>query len=257
MTLPLAATDYGSGPPLVILHGLFGSGRNWAGIAQRLAADRHVVTLDLRNHGASPWDPDMSYRAMAEDVLGLIAARGLGRVALLGHSMGGKVAMVAALAAPDTVERLVVADVAPAIYPPTLAAYAHAMAAVDLAPVTRRGEVDAQLAAAIPNPAERAFLLQNLALEQGVARWRLNLAAIEPAMSEISGFPRELPGAAYGGPALFIAGGASSYVRPEHEPAIRVLFPAAEIVRLPGVGHWLHAEAPEKFLAVVAPFLAP
>ena len=255
MTLDLASTEQGSGPPLLVLHGLFGAGRNWAGIAKALADRNRVFLLDLRNHGASPWAETMSYPEMAEDVLAFIRAHGIGEVALLGHSMGGKAAMLAALAEPGTIQRLVVVDVAPVAREPVLLAYAQAMAAVDLSRITRRNEVDPLLASAVPNPAERSFLLQNLVSEEGALRWRINLEAIQRDMAEIAGWPERLPAASYPGPALFVAGAKSDYIRPQDEPAIRRLFPSAEIVRIPGAGHWVHAEAPEAFLAAVKPFL--
>jgi esterase len=251
----LAAAEQGSGPPLLILHGLFGSGRNWSSPAQRLAAAHHVFALDARNHGASPWADSMTYADMMADVMAFQAARRLGRAAVMGHSMGGKAAMLLALRHAAAVERLVVVDVAPVAYEPALADYVRAMRAADLAGVTRRAQVDAQLAGTVTSPAERAFLLQNLVFEEGRARWRLNLPVIERFMPEISGFP-DIGDVAFGGPALFIAGERSGYVRPEHRPAIERLFPSARIVRVPEAGHWLHAERPDAFLALVAPFLA-
>lgn len=254
--VPLAAVEQGSGAPLLILHGLFGSARNWSSIAQRLAAAHHVFALDARNHGASPWADTMTYADMADDTRAFQDAHRLGHVALIGHSMGGKTAMLLALNHADAVARLVVVDIAPVPHPPVLAAYAQAMRAVDLTGVTRRGEVDRQLAAAIPDPAERAFLLQNLVFEEGRARWRINLPVIERFMPELSGFPDLSPGRSFAGPTLFIAGERSDYVRPEHEPAIKRLFPNARIVRVPDAGHWLHAERPDAFLGLVTPFLA-
>jgi pimeloyl-ACP methyl ester carboxylesterase len=251
----LASVDYGKGPPIVILHGLFGSGRNWTSVAKRLAASHRVFTVDLRNHGASPWAETMSYRDMAEDVCDFIRARGLGPIALMGHSMGGKVAMVAALSYPGLAHRLVVVDIAPVDNPPTLLAYVQAMRAVDLARVTRRSEVDALLAPVIQDAAERQFLLQNLAAENGKLAWRLNLEAIERNFPDIIGFPETGWERAYAGPVLFVAGGRSTYVRPEHEEAIRRLFLRAQVVRIPDAGHWVHAERPDAFLAAVAPFL--
>lgn len=253
--LQLAATAYENGSPLLILHGVFGSARNWSSVAQRLAASRRVFALDARNHGASPWAETMSYAEMSEDVMAFRSARELGRVTLLGHSMGGKTAMLCALRHPAAVERLVIVDVAPVRYHPVLAAYARAMLAVDLTRVSRRADADAQLAEAVPNPAERAFLLQNLILENGQAHWRLNLPAIERAMPEISGFP-ELPAdLAFTGPTLFLAGDRSDYVRDEHRPVIERLFPEARILRVPQAGHWVHAERPDAFLEAVTPFL--
>jgi pimeloyl-ACP methyl ester carboxylesterase len=255
MPLDLAAAEYGRGSPLLILHGLFGSGRNWTSVAQKLEQHR-VFTLDLRNHGASPWADAMDYEAMADDVRAFLRARGLDRAAVIGHSMGGKTAMITALRHGEMVARLIVVDVAPVAYRPTLLAYIRAMQAVDLQRVTRRSDVDAQLAEAVPDADDRAFLLQNLVLEAGGARWRLNLQALEHALPDISGFP-ELPrGISYPGPALFVAGGRSDYVRTEHESAIRRWFPYAEIARVPDAGHWVHAERPEAFLRIVTPFLA-
>lgn len=256
MPLDLAAAEFGAGPPVLVLHGLFGSGLNWRSIAQRLAERRRVFTLDLRNHGASPWADRMGYAEMAEDVRAFAARRGLGPVALIGHSMGGKVAMTLALASPEAVERLVVVDIAPVVNPPTLLAYVRAMRALDLSRLRRRAEADPLLAGTIANPAERAFLLQNLvAGPDGSLRWRLNLAAIERSMPEIVGWPEPPAGAAYRGPTLFVAGGRSDYVRAEHRPAITLLFPKARIATIPEAGHWVHAERPEAFLATVVPFL--
>jgi esterase len=253
MAVRLAAAEYGDGSPVAILHGLFGSGRNWASIAQRLAAQDRVIALDLRNHGTSPWAEAMDYPAMAEDVHATLQALGHRRYALLGHSMGGKAAMRAALRYPHEVERLVVADIAPVSYGPRHLGIVRAMRALDLAAIRRRGEADRLLAAAVPDAAERAFLLQNLVFDDGVARWRLNLAAIERAMPALAGWPETR--ARYDGPALFVGGGRSDYLLPEYEPAIRRLFPQARVARIADAGHWLHAERPQAFLDLVAPFL--
>ncbi|HEV8677850.1 MAG TPA: alpha/beta fold hydrolase [Stellaceae bacterium] len=256
MSIRLAGVEYGAGDPVAILHGLFGSGRNWATIAGRLAARRRVVALDLRNHGASPWADTMAYAEMADDVCATLAAHGYHRFALIGHSMGGKAAMVAALNHGAAVERLVVVDIAPVAYSPAHLAHIGAMRGLELAGIRRRGEADARLAPAIGDPAERAFLLQNLVFDAGEARWRLNLAAIERAMPVLAGFPALSPGAAYDGPVLFLTGGRSGYLRTAHEPEIRRLFPNARIAKIADAGHWLHAEQPGAFLDIVEPFLA-
>jgi esterase len=256
MPLELAADEFGAGPPVAILHGLFGSGRNWRSVAQHLAAHRRVLTFDLRNHGASPWADGMSYGEMVEDLRASLRAHDIERAALLGHSMGGKAAMLTALLHPGEVERLVVVDIAPAANPPTLLAYIRAMRAADLRGVRRRSEADLKLAEAVPDPAERAFLLQNLVIGGNAAHWRLNLEAIERGFSQIVGFP-DLPAASvYPGPALFVSGARSNYIQPEHEPAIRRLFRQARIMRIEGAGHWVHAEQPQAFLQAVAPFLS-
>jgi pimeloyl-ACP methyl ester carboxylesterase len=251
----LNATLHGSptgAPPLVIAHGLFGSARNWGAVARRLAADRLVVAVDMRNHGDSPHAADHSYAAMADDLAGVVDAHG-GRADVLGHSMGGKAAMVLALTAPARVRRLVVADMAPVAYGHSQLQYVRAMQAVDLAAVVRRSDADAMLAAAVREPGLRAFLLQSLATGPGGATWKLNLAALADRMPEIMGFPET--GGRFPGPTLFVSGGASDYVRPEHWPRIRQLFPAATGTVIPGAGHWLHAEAPGAFVDAVDGFL--
>ena len=256
MAVELAAVEYGAGPPVAILHGLFGSGRNWRSVAQHLAERHRVLTFDLRNHGASPWAEGMSYGEMVEDLRASFRARGIDDAAVLGHSMGGKTAMLMALLHPGEVGRLVVVDIAPAANPPNLLAYIRAMRALDLHGVRRRGEADLKLAEAVPDPAERAFLLQNLMIGEDAAHWRLNLEAIERGFSQIVGFPDLPAGMVYPGPALFVAGARSNYIQPEHEPAIRRLFPQAWIMRIEGAGHWVHAEQPQAFLQAVAPFLS-
>ena len=239
-------------PPLLIAHGLFGSARNWGAIAKRLALHRQVIAVDLRNHGDSPRSPDQGYAAMAGDLGETIAAHG-GRADVLGHSMGGKAAMVLALSEPDRVRRLIVADIAPVAYAHSQLDYVRAMQAVDLAVIGRRSEGDAALAARVPEPAVRAFLLQSLAIGENGAAWKLNLAALADQMPAIMDFP-EL-GATFPGPTLFVTGAASDYVRPAHWPRIRALFPAAEHRAIAGAGHWLHADAPGPFLAAVSAFL--
>ncbi len=252
----LAATTYGSAtdrPPLVIAHGLFGSARNWSAIGKRLAADRQVIAVDMRNHGDSPRSPDHSYPAMAGDLAETIAEHG-GRADVLGHSMGGKAAMVLALTRADAVNRLIVVDMAPVAYSHSQIDYVDAMRGVDLASVSRRSDADAALADAVPEPPLRAFLLQSLSIDPSGAAWKLNLDALADQMPAIMDFP-DLPGTTFDGPTLFLSGGASDYVRPDHWPRIRALFPAAEAREIPEAGHWLHAEAPRAFIEAVNGFL--
>jgi esterase len=256
MVAKLVATEYGEGKPVAILHGLFGSGRNWAGIAQRLGEHHRVLAFDLRNHGGSPWAETSDYREMAEDVRSAMLVRGHRRYALVGHSMGGKVAMVAALTCPGVIERLVVVDIAPVDYPIPFLGYVRAMRALDLGTIARRREADALLAAAVHDPAERGLLLQNLIFADGKPHWRLNLAAIEAALPTLAGFPAFPPGTSYGGPTLFIAGGKSAAIRSEYEHSIKAFFPSAELARIEDAGHWVHAERPDAFLALVEPFLS-
>lgn len=257
MALELASLETGEGTaPIVVMHGLFGSSRNWNMIARRLAPTHRVHALDLRNHGLSPWSDATDYPAMAEDVAAYIEARHLGPCPVLGHSMGGKVAMWLALSRPDLVERVIAADIAPVAYRSTLIDYIRAMRALDLSRFSRRAEVEAALEGAIPVAGERSFMMQNLVAEGGALRWRINLEALERGFGEIVGFPETPPGTRYEGPALFLDGERSGYIRPEHVPAIRGLFPRAEIVTIPEAGHWLHAERPEEVFEALARFLA-
>jgi esterase len=246
--LPLAHRRQGEGPPVVCLHGLLGSGRNWVGVANALAPRLEVVLPDLRNHGASPWSDEVGYPAMAEDVAGLLDELALPSARLVGHSMGGKVAMTLALTRPERVERLVVVDIAPVAYRHGFEGYINAMLAVDVDRLTRRAEADAALTPAVPDPSVRAFLLQNLEQRDGRFAWRPNLQALLAGMGTITGVP-DLPGARpYRGPCCFIRGARSDYVRDEHLPRIRALFPSAEVRTIEGAGHWVHAERPQAFL---------
>lgn len=253
----LNTVESGSGDPLVILHGLFGSARNWGAIGRRLSARHRVLAMDLRNHGASPRAGTMDYGAMAADVAETAAAAGAAPAMLLGHSMGGKTAMALALTRPDAVSRLLVADIAPVTYPPRQGRIVAAMQAVPLRPGLPRREADAALLAeGVEDPTTRAFLLQNLRFEGDVPEWRCGLDEIAAALPHLEGFPA-FGAARYEGPALFLLGERSDYVRPDHRPRIREMFPAVRFLTLRGTGHWLHAEKPEEFGAVAESFFQP
>ena len=256
MAVDLAISETGTGEPLVILHGLFGSKRNWSSIAGTLAGHRRVITADMRNHGESPWDDHHDYHALADDVARLIETKVGGPATVLGHSMGGKAAMMLAVTRPDLVKRLIVVDIAPArsISSPLL--LVKAMRRVPLETLSRRAEVDAVLAEVIPDLAVRGFLAQNVVSEPTGLRWSVNLDAIERNGESIVGFPDIPPGLTFTKPTLFIAGGRSEYLRPEHRHTIERLFPAATIETIPDAGHWVHAEAPGPFLGAVNRFLA-
>lgn len=248
----LHGTEAGSGSPVVLLHGLFGSSGNFAAVQRALAASHRVLSFDLRNHGASPHDAAMSYPGMAGDVLDSMAARGIADAAVLGHSMGGKTAMAMALLAPGRVSRLLVADIAPVAYRHNNRAVADALLALPLHPGLTRGEADALLAPAVPDPGVRGFLLQNLRPGADPS-WRIGLPEIAAALPGIEGW--DVPGGAYPGPVLVIRGERSDFVLPEHRPAFRALFPAARFITLRGAGHWLHADAPAAFIQTVEGFL--
>lgn len=237
-------------PDLLIVHGLFGSGRNWGAIAKRLAPDRRIVSVDQRNHGQSPWHDTHGYEDMAQDLADVIEAQGA-PMDVLGHSMGGKAAMVLALTRPELVNRLIVADIAPVKYEHDQNQNIASMRSVNLNGVTKRGDAVDQLAATIEDPTLRSFFTQSLDVKE--RRWRLNLDVLEAEMPKILGFP-EVSGS-FEGPTLFLAGATSDYVLPEHRPVIRDLFPKARFVKIADAGHWLHAEKPREFIQTVQAWL--
>ena len=250
-------TDHGTPsalPTLLIVHGLFGSARNWGAIARRLADARRVVTVDMRNHGESFHAEGHGYADLAADLAEVIAEIG-GPVDVVGHSMGGKAAMQLALTRADLVNRLVVADIAPVAYGHSQAHLTRAMRALDLTGVTTRTEADRRLQGAVDDPGLRAFLLQSLDLKGDAPRWRLNLDVLEREMEGITGWPGT--DGRFEGPTLFLTGALSDYVRPEHRAGIKRLFPNARFAKLPGAGHWLHADKPREFEAALRTFLAP
>ncbi len=241
-----------TGVPVLIVHGLFGSGRNWGVIARRLAETRPVIAVDMRNHGDSPRFATQSYPDMAGDLAEVIEAHG-GQADVLGHSMGGKAAMVLALTHPETVRRLIVADIAPVAYGHSQSHHIAAMRALDVTGLAARSEADRRLSGTIPDPALRAFFLQSLDLKANPPRWKLNLDVLEADMPRIVGWPG-IAGR-YDGPALFLSGALSDYVRPEHRATITALFPRARMARIPGAGHWLHADKPREFEAAIVAWL--
>ncbi|MEM8555689.1 MAG: alpha/beta fold hydrolase [Pseudomonadota bacterium] len=240
----------GQGTPLLIVHGLFGSARNWGVIAKRLSGDRHVVAVDMRNHGSSAWTETHTYPEMAEDLGEVIASLG-GQADVIGHSMGGKASMVLALRNPEMVRRLVVADIAPVSYGHSQMQFVNAMRGLDLSGVTTRSQADQGLRETVPELAVRAFLIQSL--DVPARKWRLNLDTLARDMDQVLGFPQV--SGQYVGPTLFLSGAASDYVLLDHRPTIKPLFPMAKFVKIPGAGHWLHAEKPKEFEAAVRAFL--
>jgi len=259
----LHGTEAGSGPPVVLLHGLFGASSNFGAVQRALAATHRVAAFDLRNHGASPHGPAMSYDDMASDVMDTMAARGMDAAAVLGHSMGGKVAMRMALHAPGRVSRLVVADIAPVTYQHNNRTVADALLALPLDANLTRPQADALLAPAVPDPGIRGFLLQNLRPGANPS-WRIGLPEIAAALPGIEGWDPPTPGnnaptylgLTYPGPVLVVRGEHSDFVLPEHRPAFRALFPTVRFITLRNAGHWLHADAPAAFIQTVQGFLA-
>ena len=255
MPVALASTEIGTGPPALVLHGLFGSGTNWRTIARRLGSRLECHLVDQRNHGRSPHARGMAYPALAADVLTYLDANRLDRAGLIGHSMGGKTAMTLALTAPERVRWLIVADIAPALSPSDHRPILQALRALGLDTLDSRVAADAALARSVADPGLRQFLLQNLVHGDGGLRWRIDLEAIAEALPDLTGFPPTAPGAAYPGPTLFLRGERSDYLTVHHEPRIGALFPRASIDTIAGAGHWLHAEQPAAVTERIARFL--
>jgi pimeloyl-ACP methyl ester carboxylesterase len=239
-------------PPLIILHGFFASSRNWRQLAGKLAAHRQVYVLDMRNHGESVHHPVMDYPAMAADVLRFVKQQGLVSISLLGHSMGGKIAMWFALNYPNYLDKLIVVDIAPISYTHSFNGLISALKSLPLIDMTNRKQAEVYLAEAIPDVSYRQFLLQNLVLQEGCYHWRVDLDIFSRTADNIIAFPGTGHLPPFSGAALFIAGEHSAYVQ---APQISALFPTAEFTEIASAGHWLHVQQPRAFLAEVERFL--
>jgi len=252
--LALAYEEYGetSAPALLILHGFFASSRNWKQIARKLAEHHHVYVIDMRNHGNSPHSAAMDYPSMAADIESFLAAEHLMSANILGHSMGGKVAMWLALSCPEYIDKLIVADIAPVSYRHSFDNLIQALKQLPLEQLTNRKQADDLLSGPIPESSFRQFLLQNLILKGGKYLWRIDLDVFANTADNIIAFPETDAVNAYLGKALFLAGGTSNYIAKEN---IHHLFPNAEIETIANAGHWLHAEQPEAFCEAVNMFL--
>jgi len=244
---------YGSGAPLIILHGLFGSWENWHPVAKALSGRFEVHVVDQRNHGDSFHSSRLDYDAMAEDVRDLMGTHRLAKIALLGHSMGGKTAMRFTAMYPAQVERLIVVDIAPRGYPPSQADAIDALARLDLSRIPTLRAADEHLQSAIPDPGLRCFLLKNLkAATDGRYRWKVNIDAIRRAYPSLCG-----PVAVnfWPGPCLFVRGGRSNSIRDNDWQDIRTVFPQAQLCTLPAAGHWVHVDDPAGFVRTVTCFM--
>lgn len=247
------------GDLVVFLHGLFGQGRNWTQVGKAIAGDatdpHRVLLLDLPHHGRSPWSESFDYVAVADEVAASLEEP----ATLVGHSMGGKVAMLVALRRPELVQRLCVVDMSPVVYPGAreFRGYIDAMQAMDLDAIKTRDDAENALAHAAPDPAVRAFLLQNLRREGTGWRWQANLDVLGRDLDELGAWPAEqLDGAVYDGPVLWVAGSESGYVTDEYAAAMDRWFPRNRRVTVKGAGHWVHSERPGVFVEVLKRFLA-
>ncbi|HER07576.1 MAG TPA: alpha/beta fold hydrolase [Bacteroides sp.] len=258
-----------AGPPLIILHGLYGSGDNWVSIARELSSDFEVFVVDQRNHGRSPHSKVHDYPSMRDDLRDFMDAQGIGKAVLLGHSMGGKTVMFFAEAWPKRVQSMITVDIAPKPYR-DLALHSNfaanhakmidAMLEVDLSKMETREDMDHALRSSVGSERIRGFLLKNVRRDRkGNFHWRINLEALRNHLDDIfDGLDTERiirNGGITGFPVLFIAGAQSDYIRAEDHTLIRSVFPAAEIVTIPNAGHWLHAEQPDLLLKNINYFL--
>lgn len=256
MTLHTTALgDHGS--LIVLCHGLFGQGRNWSQIGKQLSPDHRVLLVDLPHHGRSSWADDFDYLAMADELAGLLSADD--PVTLVGHSMGGKAAMILALRQPTLVARLVVVDISPVAYQHLreFSRYVEAMRGLDLGALTSRGDADVAMAQAVPDAAIRGFLLQNLRRDGDSWRWQLNLSVLGDSLADLGDWPEDrLVGLApYEGPVLWVAGASSDYVRDEYAPAMARWFHHHRRVTVKDAGHWVHSEQPATFVEVLRRFV--
>jgi len=244
--------SYGGGRVCVFLHGLLGSSENWHSVAEALADEWRCVVPDLRNHGRSPHDPDHTYRAMAEDVGELLDSIGARLCLLIGHSMGGKVAIRYALDNPDRVAGLVIEDVVPGATSPQYLSYLNALIELRVDTITSRRAAEEQLSGEVPETSMRQFLLKNLARTNSHYRWRANLPVLRDSYDEIWGAIE--PTGSYDGPALFVKGSESDVVSGPREATVRDFFPQARIESVEGAGHWIHSTHFEHFLSLIRNF---
>ncbi len=256
--MTLHTATYGkNGSPIVFCHGLFGQGRNWTAVAKALADTHRTVLVDLPHHGRSPWSESFDYVEVADQLADLLVDL-FGQddpVTLVGHSMGGKVAMVTALRTPALVRRLCVVDIGPVDYDSSgeFAGYVEAMQALDLGSLERRADADAALQSAVPNRTVRDFLLQNLQHEATGWRWKVNLEVLGRDLDALSGWPanRLKALAPFEGPVIWVAGADSGYVRSEQDAEMRRMFPHTRKIVIKGAGHWVHAQRPEVVVEVL------
>lgn len=246
---------FGEGEPLIILHGLFGTLDNWQSIAKTLSKTYMVFIVDLRNHGRSPHSPDFSYEIMAEDVRAFMADNWIHQAYVMGHSMGGKVAMQLATHHEDMVQKLLVVDMAPKTYQPSHEAIFKALFSLDLEHLNSRRDADAHLATYLDSFAVRQFLIKNLYLDRttGQYHWKMNLPVIYENYYDI--LQKTNLFAAYEGPTLFIKGANSNYIQEEELSDYQQCFPQAKLTTIPNAGHWIHAEQPQAFIEAVQHFL--
>lgn len=244
----------GEGAPIIILHGVFGSSDNWLSIGKVLGEHNTVYLPDLRNHGDSFHDDVFTYEAMVNDLVEMIEKEKIQDPIIIGHSMGGKVAMKFAVNHPDLFDKLVVVDIAPRAYRPHHQQILEGLKAIDLSQINSRKEADDTLAKYVPEMGVRQFLLKNLSRDEDKNFvWKLNLPVIDKNIENVGeGIEEQI---AISKPTLFLRGGNSRYIKNEDIINIVAIFPNAEVKTIEGAGHWLHAEKPEEFIEIVRHFI--
>lgn len=243
----------GEGKPLIVLHGLFGSSDNWQTLGRKFSEDFKVVLVDQRNHGKSGWSDEFNYDLLADDLLELIEDEGLESPNILGHSMGGKTAMMTAIKYPGKINKLIVGDIGPKAYPMHHDLILRGLHAIDLDEVSSRREAEEQMKPHIKEFGVRQFLLKNLYWkEKGQLGWRINIPVLEEKMPEIL---KAMPEKSTDIPTLFIRGDQSNYILERDFEQIQSQFNNAQIETLEDTGHWIHAESPKEFYRLVMNFL--
>lgn len=243
----------GSGPPLVILHGLFGSLDNWFSIAKELVEHYTLYLVDQRNHGDSPHSDEWNYSVMAEDLKELFDAEGLDKVFLMGHSMGGKTVMIFAVKYPERVEKLIVADIAPRYYPIHHQTILEGLNSLNLKEIKSRKEADDQLAKYISELGIRQFLLKSLTRDSDGFAWKINLPVIIKNIENVG--EALAKDSTFDGPTLFLAGANSNYIQQKDLPDLEAHFPNYQLEFVADAGHWLHAEQPHAVVEEMRKFL--
>ncbi len=245
--------EIGEGKPLIVLHGLFGSSDNWISIGRSLAETRKVYLIDQRNHGGSPHSNVFTYEAMAADLKEFVNDHSIEKFSLIGHSLGGKTAMLFATEYPTLVDKLIIVDIAPKQYPVHHDTIIEGLKSIDLTTLKSRGDADKALTPYVPVLGIRQFLLKNLKRTPEGFGWKINLEVIEKEIIEVG---KALPqNAVFNKPTLFIRGGMSNYIIEDDMELIRKHFPTANLVTVKGASHWVHAEKPQEFLDEVNQFL--
>lgn len=244
--------SFGQGEPLIIIHGLFGMLDNWQTIAKRLSEDFMVYIVDMRNHGKSPHSDEMDYKVMAEDLKEFMESQWIYSAYVVGHSMGGKVAMQFAIDYDDMVKKLMVVDIAPKRYPPGHLGIFDALLSIDIDAISSRKEIDKILSDKISEISTVQFLLKNISRKKPKGyKWKMNLSAIHASYDNILS---SIDPSAIDIPALFVKGGRSGYITKEDHELIQGQFTSSEILEISDVGHWVHAEAPERMIKVINDF---